>query len=191
MERVQLQAKCWPWAEISDDRCEMNTVSLRGSSSKPFASLSGRVFFMWLCKSWWSWYFWFYKNLESNGMWRSGHSKEIQNSSPGPSPPAPHFQEIIRVPETWERVFCLSFLFNNLRFPNFFKTIYIFFNWRIIALQNFVVFCHTSTWISHRYAYIPSLLNFPPISLPTPPPQVDTEPLYEFPEPYSKFPLAI
>ena len=30
-----------------------------------------------------------------------------------------------------------------------------FFNWRIIALQNFVVFCQTSTWISHRYTYIP------------------------------------
>ena len=42
-------------------------------------------------------------------------------------------------------------------------------NWRIIALQNFVVFCQTSAWISHRYTYIPSLLNLPPISLPIPP----------------------
>jgi len=41
----------------------------------------------------------------------------------------------------------------------------LFFNWRIIGLQNFVL-CQTSTWISHRYTYIPSLLNFPPISLP-------------------------
>ena len=40
----------------------------------------------------------------------------------------------------------------------FFKFI---FNWRIIALQYCVGFCHTSTWISHRYTYIPSLLNFP------------------------------
>ena len=40
-----------------------------------------------------------------------------------------------------------------------------FFNWRIIALQNFVVFCQTSTWISHRYTYVPFLLNLPPISL--------------------------
>ena len=30
-----------------------------------------------------------------------------------------------------------------------FISIYLFFNWRIIALQNFVVFCQTSTWISH------------------------------------------
>ena len=29
-----------------------------------------------------------------------------------------------------------------------------FFNWRIIALHNFVVFCQTATWISHRYTYI-------------------------------------
>jgi len=49
---------------------------------------------------------------------------------------------------------------------------YFIFNWRIIALQNFVVFCETSTWISHRYIYAPSLLNFPPISLPIPPPHL-------------------
>ena len=29
-----------------------------------------------------------------------------------------------------------------------------FFIWRIIALQNFVVFCQVSTWISHRYTSI-------------------------------------
>jgi len=43
-----------------------------------------------------------------------------------------------------------------------------FFNWRIIALHNFVVFCQTSTWISHRYTYTPFLLKLPPISLPIP-----------------------
>ena len=35
----------------------------------------------------------------------------------------------------------------------------LFFNWRIIALKNFVVFCQTSTWISRRCAYVPSLLK--------------------------------
>ena len=39
----------------------------------------------------------------------------------------------------------------------------------MIALQNFVVSCHTSTRISHRYTNVPSLLDFPPISLPIPP----------------------
>ena len=29
--------------------------------------------------------------------------------------------------------------------------------WRIISLQNFVVFCQNSTSINHRYTYIPSL----------------------------------
>ena len=38
---------------------------------------------------------------------------------------------------------------------------FYFFNWRIIALQNFVVFCQTSTWLSHRYPYIPSLWTSP------------------------------
>ena len=46
---------------------------------------------------------------------------------------------------------------------------YLFFYRRIIALQNFVVFCQTSTWICHRYTYIRSVLNLPPISLPIPP----------------------
>ena len=41
-----------------------------------------------------------------------------------------------------------------------------FFNWRITALQNFVVFCQTSIWICHKYTYVPSLLNLLPISLP-------------------------
>ena len=72
---------------------------------------------------------------------------------------------------------------------NFLKNLFI--NWRIIALQNFFVFCQTSTWISHRYAYIPSLLNFPSIYLPILPLEVDTEPLFEFLEPHSIFPLAV
>ena len=44
-----------------------------------------------------------------------------------------------------------------------------FFNWSIITLQNFVVFCQTSTWIGHRYTYVPSLLNLPSTSHPIAP----------------------
>ena len=47
---------------------------------------------------------------------------------------------------------------------------FFFFFWRIIALQNFIVFCQTSTWLSHRYTYIPSLLNIPPHLPPRPTP---------------------
>ena len=43
---------------------------------------------------------------------------------------------------------------------------FFFFNWRIIALQYCVGLYHTSTWISHRYTYVPSLLN--PLPSPTP-----------------------
>jgi len=32
-----------------------------------------------------------------------------------------------------------------------------FFYWRIIALQNFVVFCQTTTWISHQFSSVQSL----------------------------------
>ena len=49
----------------------------------------------------------------------------------------------------------------------FFKKSFIF-NW-IIALQYCVGFCHTSAWISHRYTYVPSLLNLPATSHPFPP----------------------
>ena len=38
---------------------------------------------------------------------------------------------------------------------------FFFFNWRLISLQYCVGFCHISTWISHRYMYVPSLLNLP------------------------------
>ena len=56
----------------------------------------------------------------------------------------------------------IQYFFNFIFFPLY------FFNWRIIALQNFVGFCQTSTRISHRYTYIP----FSQASLlaPSPPP---------------------
>ena len=38
-------------------------------------------------------------------------------------------------------------------------TFSLFFNWRIIALQNFVVFSQTSTWIIHRH-YVLLLVLF-------------------------------
>ena len=53
------------------------------------------------------------------------------------------------------------------------------------------IFCQTSTWISHKYTYVPSFLNLSPISLPIPTLSVVTEPLFKFPEPYCKFLLAI
>ena len=50
-------------------------------------------------------------------------------------------------------------------------TLFKIFNWKIIALQYCSGFCHTSTSISQRYTYIPSLLDFLPSHLsphPTP-----------------------
>ena len=67
------------------------------------------------------------------------------------------------------------------------------FNWRKIALQYCVGFWNKSIWISHRYTYVPSLLNFPPISHFSPHPTlyVVTEHWFNLPASYSKFPVAI
>ena len=68
-------------------------------------------------------------------------------------------------------VICISSLEKHMfrsstHFLFFFSfLIYLSLNWRIIALQNSVVFCHTSTWISHRYTYISSWTSLPPPSL--------------------------
>ena len=43
-------------------------------------------------------------------------------------------------------------------FDWFFQNLFIF-NWRRIALQYCIGFCHISAWISHRHTHIPSLLN--------------------------------
>ena len=48
---------------------------------------------------------------------------------------------------------------------NFF--VFIHFYWTIVALQCCVGFCSTARWISHRYACIPSLLDFCPIRVTT------------------------
>ena len=66
-----------------------------------------------------------------------------------------------------------SFAYKPLR--KAFVLFLFIFNWRIIVLQYYVGFCHTSTWISHRYTYVPSLLNLPPTFHPIPPLWVVTE----------------
>ena len=54
----------------------------------------------------------------------------------------------------------------------FFKLLYFMFNWMIITLQYCDGFCLTSTWIDHRYTYVPSLLE------PLPPPAPSNLPLH-------------
>ena len=66
--------------------------------------------------------------------------------------------------------FVLILVFFSLRSIVRHVSVFFFFNlffyWRIIALQNFVVFCQISAWISHRYTHIPSCLNLPPTPTP-------------------------
>ena len=64
------------------------------------------------------------------------------------------------------------------------------FNWRITALQHCVSFCHTSTWISHRYTHVSSLLNLPPTSHSIPPSRLSESTRCDLPASYSTFPLS-
>ena len=70
----------------------------------------------------------------------------------------------------------------------FLKKLFICFNWRIITSQYCDGLCHTSTWISHRHTYVPSLLNLPPTSHPS---RLSQSTWFELPASYTKFPLAL
>ena len=70
-------------------------------------------------------------------------------------------------------------------------------NWRIIALQYCIGFCHISTWVCHRYTYVLSLLNLLPTlhsippSTPSQPSRLSQSTRSELHVLYSKCPLAI
>ena len=61
-----------------------------------------------------------------------------------------------------------------------FFLINLFFYWRIIALQNFAVFCQTSKWISYRDTYIPCLLKLSPSPSPSHPSRLIQSPCLSF-----------
>ena len=48
-----------------------------------------------------------------------------------------------------------------LLYIRFFIVVYKFFNWSVIALQNCVVFCQTSTWFSHPHPTPPGCYRAP------------------------------
>ena len=74
-----------------------------------------------------------------------------------------------------------------------FVFIYLFFNWRIITLQYCDFFCHTSTWVSHRYTCVPfpSWTPFSPPSPPTHPSRLSQSIGFGFLASYITLPLAI
>ena len=94
--------------------------------------------------------------------------------------------------EEWQSTDTLmEFAFRFFSFYFYILKIYLFFNWRIIALWYYVAFCHTATWISHRYTCVPLPLEAPSHSPPHPTPLGCHTAELELPESHSKFPLAI
>ena len=76
----------------------------------------------------------------------------------------------------------------SLLFQNSFFNFYVEDNCFTILLG----FCHTSTWISRRYAHVPSLLSLPPTSHTNPPCfWLSLSTGFGLPASYSKFPLPI
>ena len=64
------------------------------------------------------------------------------------------------VPESHPGLTSLSEVWNwkEVTFSNYFSSFFspfIFISWRLITLQYCSGFCHTLTWISHRFTYIP------------------------------------
>ena len=98
--------------------------------------------------------------------------------------------------KTWNRWQCAFLSYNHcfhesLCDLNACRSNVFIFNWKIIALQSCIGFCHISTWISHRYIYVLSLLNLPPTSHPIPPLYIFTQHQIWAPVSGSKFSLAI
>ena len=67
----------------------------------------------------------------------------------------------------WEHLTGVKFASKDIFFLFFNLNL---FNWRIITLKYHVGFCHTSTWISHRYMHMfpPSWASLPLLPHPTP-----------------------
>jgi len=90
--------------------------------------------------------------------------------------------------DIWQNQYNIVKFKNKIKFKKYLQFI---FNWRIIALECCVAFCHTTMWISYKGTYVPSFLNLPPTLQPIPPPLVVTGHKCELPVLYSNFPLDI
>ena len=119
------------------------------------------------------WVFQIYWHMECSTLKTS--SFRIWNSSVGiSSPPLALF--IVMLPKTYltshskmsnsRWVITPSWLSLSFFYFLFLLFQFFFFNWRIVAVENFVVFCHASMRISCRFTLVPSL----PTSLPSPSP---------------------
>ena len=56
--------------------------------------------------------------------------------------------DIAKITKVWQRDMKWANAVRQMASAGFFEKIIYFFNWRIIALQNFIVFYQTSTWTS-------------------------------------------
>ena len=91
----------------------------------------------------------------------SSTGEPLEPHHPGASPCRKGCSKVLPCGNAFEsNPLCCMFSFYKHQSPKFSVLMDFFrivFNWRIIALENSVVFCHKSTRISHRYTHVPSL----------------------------------
>ena len=92
--------------------------------------------------------------LLSGKEWRTDSSTSLDES-----------RSLHWVKAKWKKPAPRGHILYDSIYTAFFSSLFLkcIFNWRIIGLQDWFDFCHT------RYTHVPSLLSFPPISLPSPP----------------------
>ena len=78
-----------------------------------------------------------------------------KNTGVGSMPPSRRSSHPGIKPTYLSFFFSCNFYFLFIYFLIFYSFIYFFISWRLITLQYCSGFCHTLTWISHRYTCVP------------------------------------
>ena len=147
---------------------EQGGVGLRGNLPLPWP-LNLWLFLKYLPNAWYSWMSYYEQKLVkevSCAFLADGGQKRDHHRSVSEWVRSRGFRAV-QAPQEWSEVSSRR-LWNlqTLQIIGIIDNSILFVvNWRIITLQHYLGFCHTSTWISHTYTYVSSLLNLHPAPL--------------------------